>query len=508
MPVETAAPAVSAPPAGGGGESSAPVSTPSSTPASTPESTGAPVATPAAAPAAAPPAAPERPVRLAEESDAEFLKRFTEWKQQQQPAAEKPPEAKPEEKPPEAKPEEKKEEAKPGEEVKPGEEKPPAEPLLAEDELTLDEVGLPDVKQVNEAFKAAFDEHPELRGPLNKALRLAKQAAPVLQLIPDEATAQFAIENASIYSELQDQFAHIDTPDAGKSFLSKLADMSVVRDEKGNPVLENGQPVLHESFGNFGMAVFTDVADFMRSKYETLAKQGDENAQSVIAALDVITGVLSPSPGATDGEEVPEHVKQREAELQRQETQLRQQRQQAEQQRVEQWNDTLEEEVNDAFGGMVEEVLSKITVPDFNRDYVAAEIATGIAQKVLSNPLFQAQRRHLLQQGYSDQTRQHYVALTRRYAREVLMDVARPLLTKAGGQIQKAAQARQERQASQEAQSRTEPKGGTAPPIPVAAPTTGGKLQSFRDEYLKKRGERPSDREEVQFMTGKFKWDT
>src|SRR5579872_5860137 len=125
----------------------------------------------------------------------------------------------------------------------------------------------------------------------------------------------------------------------------------------------------------------------------------------------------------------------------------------------------MEEEVNDVFGGLVEEMLSKITVPDFNREYVAAEIATGIAQKILANPLFQAQRRHLMQQGHTDQTRQRYVALTKRWARDIAMDVARPVLKKAGGQVKQAAAQRQERQASQEAASRTEPKGATATPL-------------------------------------------
>ena len=97
--------------------------------------------------------------------------------------------------------------------------------------------------------------------------------------------------------------------------------------------------------------------------------------------------------------------------------------------------------------------------------------------------------------------------MIKHYALETFMDVARPILTKAGAKAKASLAAKAATSASQQDASKSEPKGATAAPIAHPQPAGVGALPKFRDDYRAKFGQLPDDRTEVAFLTKRFNWD-
>lgn len=388
----------------------------------------------------------------------------------------------------------------------------------------------------NPDLKPILEKNPEFKGQLMKTARLASEAAKYQELFNTPEQAATAHELATSFAPLRESFQAIQQPDDARNVLKQIADLSVVTDEQGNPVLENGKPVIHESFATFLDGVFAQVLgfeqkrmqagvepgpaasaaalavlEFERSRLQKEADKGDEDAQGLLAALDTLKERISPARSQAS-EEIPEHVKQRQADLDRREQELNRQQQEARQQATLAFEEKFNTAIDKSVVPLIDRILDKMAVPDFNRDTAKARIVEDLGDRLLANQHYVSAAKALKGKGISDDVLKQRVALAMRNVQEILADVARPIITEAKGSFKKSQDAKSAKLASQIEASRSEPKGGTAAPTPAPVPKKHEQLAEFRRQYRQQLGEMPTDREEVAFVTGKpihgFKWQT
>jgi len=503
------------------------------------------VETPSSTPAA--PATPEPISYKAGESDQELLARITREKAEKtaQPATPATPAT--EVAQPATPVEKKTEPAQP--------ETPPAEPADLDDEqkemlaqletelMAGEEVeGVLSPKALAEHadLKPILEKNPEFKGQLMKTARLASEAVKYQEIFTTPEQAAEANELATAYGPIRDSFQSIQKPEDARSVLEQIAKQSLMVDEAGNPVTgPDGKQLVHESFAHFLDGVYTHVAnysiqqmqrsgqvpaevlpllnaalDVQRAQLQKeVAKGGDEaeDAQGLLAALDTLKERISPARSQAS-EEIPEHVKQRLADIEQREQKLARDQQQARQQEQVAFEEKFETTVDQRLNPLMDRLLEKMDVPDFNRETAKARIAEALAERLLANQHYVRAARSLKGQGISDDVLKQRVALAMRNVQEILADVARPIINEAKGSFKKSQDAKSAKLASQIDASKSEPKGGTAVPTPPPVPKKHELLPEFRRQYKAQTGDVPSDREEMAFLTDRpingFKWQT
>jgi hypothetical protein len=291
-PVAPAAPAPPAPPA----PPAAPAPPPP--PPAAPEAPAAPAA-PAAdpnAPPAAPPAAPAGPPKSSdfpstEEGVEQFIEANEKWKQEHPEEAEVAAEAArkaAEAAAPGAQP-------KPDEPAAPEAPKPPEapgdkEPVAAATPQVLDELFTS-----KPALKAAFDADPEAKAVLMETARAAEAARPVLELVPTVEEARAAVEGYGTFIGLQHAFAMAaENPAYGERGWNQFLDLFKLRDDKGAPVMKDGQPVMAESF------------DFLTQRITTGALSGtaDQSKRELNALQEKLKSGVYPSEAAKEADRI------------------------------------------------------------------------------------------------------------------------------------------------------------------------------------------------------------
>ena len=218
-------------------------------------------------------------------------------------------------------------EEKPAETPKPAEEKP-ADPAAATSATAATPQAIDDLLTRNPALKAALDASPADKEVLMATARAAEAAKPILRLVPTEAEAKFAVENANQFLGMQHKFAMAtEMPEVGEQAWDEFVSMFHVVDDKGNVVKDAaGMPKLTESFdflatkinqGVLGHEVATaksTVAE-LKDRVEKgvypseAAKQADraklEEAEYDLAAFDYVAKKLAADPDELQLPELP-----------------------------------------------------------------------------------------------------------------------------------------------------------------------------------------------------------
>jgi hypothetical protein len=247
-----AAPSAPASPA----PSSAPSSAPA-TPAPAAPVAPAPPVPPASAPAApaAAPAAPAAPAAGAPKPEdypanqdgvEQFIEANEKWKAEHPDEAAKAAEAAAKEaegRAPGAQPEE----------VKPAEAPKPEEPKAPEAAKPAGELPTPQefdsLLAAKPAFKALFDADPEAKTAVMDLARAVEAARPIIDMLPTVAEAEFAVKTGNQFLDLQHKFAmSTEVPEVGEQGFKDFVNLFQIVDDKGQPVMENGAPVMAPSF--------------------------------------------------------------------------------------------------------------------------------------------------------------------------------------------------------------------------------------------------------------------
>jgi hypothetical protein len=245
-PAAPAAPAPSAPaPAPAPAPSPAPAPpAPPAAPAST-EGSGAANQPPAAPAAPAAPSGPPKASDFAQSAEGieQFIDASEQWKQEhpdqaaqaveeQQQAAPLAPEAG----------------TQPDDQAKPAEEQPKP-PAAAEAQPLPTPQAFDELLSAKPDFKALFDRDPEAKSQVMGLARAAEAAKPVLDIVPTVEEAKFAVGHANQFLNLQHMFAMAaENPEMGERGFEQFLDLFKVRDDKGQPIVQNGVPQMAESF--------------------------------------------------------------------------------------------------------------------------------------------------------------------------------------------------------------------------------------------------------------------
>jgi hypothetical protein len=207
----------------------------------------------------------------------------------------------------------------------------PAEAVVPGDEFKFDlddtgDVGDPaaffnEVKK-DPATEKFFNDHPELKNAVAGALRRDNENREIRQYAPTVEAAKQMSEAAATFQTFDNSFLTATTPEGAQEFLNHWVREAMFLDDKGQPILENGQYKLHPAL----TYVFDHIAGNKMSVWGNEAKsnghvpqqlaplldglrdfavlQGDERLQ---AAANVIREAMTPSSPALD--EIPEALK-------------------------------------------------------------------------------------------------------------------------------------------------------------------------------------------------------
>jgi len=342
-------------------------------------------------------------------------------------------------------------------------------------------------------LRAALEKAPEMRNAMFRNARLASETSRYKELFPDVDSARYAAETSATFRQLDDLFLGATSPQGTGRFLQKWAEMSVLADAQGRPILENGVPKLHPAFTGMLDNIRTNELKYLRQKAET---QGD---QELVAALDIIAERNSPASAAHD--ELPPHlratadqIKAREAELNRRQLQ----QQQAERGRFDR---AVGDDSTNRINSLIEPVLQKAALPEFVRQTAREKIDNAIVGSLAKNRFFQARMAELGRYPLTAETRQQRVNLIMSHVQAIAGPIVRQVLSQATAPVLAAHEARRNRIATQVERSRTEPRSTTGNFAMQASRSPEQLFEQIKSEYASEHGEEPSAQKLIELWT-------
>jgi hypothetical protein len=333
--------------------------------------------------------------------------------------------------------------------------------------------------KANPALDALVKADPELKGALFRNARLAEKAAPYEELFGADGIegAKSAVQNASTWVEVDRRFLAATTPEGVNDVLNFWAQQATYVDEQGNkipkldannrPAMHNGQPV-YEMVPSFGI-ILQRVRDSQIDAMLTGAQARNDlelmDAIKVVKAR--IAGAASPS---VNDDEVPEHIKQREAKLAAREQEIVREDSQRQTQARQHFDAAVETDIDTSIDALVSPVLAKANLSTFLAEAAQDKIGKAIAESLESNRFFQSRLAELYALPPSADTQKRIKQLVVGQVQGVAGPVVKRVLAEASkGFIAQAAD-KTARVRAQEATTRaTEPRS-TAGPASTAVP--------------------------------------
>ncbi len=337
----------------------------------------------------------------------------------------------------------------------------------------------------NPALRQALEADPALRNAMFRNARLATETGRYKDVFPDVDSARYAAQEAARFREIDDLFTDAITPEGTSRFLQKWAEMAVLVDEQGNPVLENGVPRMHPAFVSLLDNMRNNELEFLRQNAE---RNGDEE---LVAALDIVGERTSPDSRAQDSELPPriraaaEQIRARESELNRR---------QLEQQYAEhaRFNHAVSEEVTQRIDTLIEPALDKAALSDFVRQTAREKIDNAIADSLGRNRFFQARMAEIDRYPLTPQTRQQRLNVVMSHVQAIAGPIVRQVLREASQPVMRAHEERKTKIDAQVARSRSEPKGTTSVSLGRRSLPPEQLLEQIRNDYSAEHGEQPS----------------
>jgi len=337
----------------------------------------------------------------------------------------------------------------------------------------------------NPQLKQAMESDPALRNAVFRNARLASEAGKYREIFPDVDSAQYAAQAASTFREMDELFLNAATPQGTGKFLQKWAEMAMLTDEAGRPVIENGVPKLHPAF--------TSMLDNLRNNelgflYQKAEKAGD---QELMAALDVVRERVSPASRA-QGDELPPHIKAAAAQIQAREAELN--RRQLEQQYAEQtrFDRVVGDDATQKIDALIEPALNKAALSDFVRQTAREKIDNAIVESLGRNRFFQARMAELARYALTPEARQQRVNVIMSHVQAIAGPIVRQVLREASQPVMRAQEERKAKIDAQVARSRSEPKGATSASFTGKPLPPEQLFERIRKDYTDQHGEEPS----------------
>ncbi|MBZ5524789.1 MAG: hypothetical protein LAP21_21330 [Acidobacteriia bacterium] len=342
-------------------------------------------------------------------------------------------------------------------------------------------------------LRAALEKSPELRNAMFRNARLASETSRYKELFPDVESARYAAETSATFRQLDDLFLNATTPEGTGRFLQKWAEMSVLADERGRPLMENGVPKLHPAFTAMLDNIRTNELRYLRQQAE---KQGD---QELVAALDIISERNSPTSAAHD--ELPAHIRATADQIRARETELN--RRQLQQQHAEQarFDQVVGDDSTNQINALIEPALQKAALTDFVRQTAREKIDNAIVESLSRNRFFQARMAELSRYPLTAETRQQRVNLILSHVQAIAGPIVRQVLSQATAPVVAAHAARNNRITAQVERSRTEPRSTTGNFAMQARKSPEQMFEQIKSDYANEHGEEPSAQKLIELWT-------
>jgi hypothetical protein len=368
------------------------------------------------------------------------------------------------------------------------------------------------------AAQKFFEDRPELKNKVMAALRRDTENRELRKIVPDLETAKDMAAGATLYTDFDTRFLSATNPDGYKSFIDKWVQEALVLDDKGQPIMENGQYKVHESLPYIMNQIHENQSAYALAEFQksgTLTPQmtgmvsavadhllqkaklsGDERLE---AAAEIFKGAIAPQPSAS--EEIPEHLRSLQDSLTAKEKALKDQEQAAVRQRQESESKTAKEartqaieraesRVADSIKTQLKPLFERSGLSTFEADAALTRIGNAVDELMAKDEFYQTQRNSAEAQFSGAELEKRLSKLMMTWANVHLGDVSTKVLREAkGGAVKRQS----ERTATVEGQKRVSASDPRGTSIAAAAPVQGRTTNAqIEQEYMAAHnGEKP-----------------
>ena len=275
------------------------------------------------------------------------------------------------------------------------------------------------------------------------------------------------------------------------SLVQKILEMSALRNADGTPMKnEKGEYLTDGTAGKFFDTIFErKFAVAISQKVQAL---GDENVQ---AALDLVMESVGLRPSTADKDQITDPALQaRKAELDAREAEITRQSAESKQATWKAYNEAVSGDLASLYDGAVGKLLDSATALDsFTRSAVEKELESTIRNSIRTNTAYQMERKRIEAMAPTPERRQAEVALAKRFFRENLARVAKPVMEKAGIAVSKKAGERAAAQAARTENVRSEINGGSPTPISQSPANATQQREQIAATLKAQTGREPSE---------------
>jgi hypothetical protein len=355
-------------------------------------------------------------------------------------------------------------------------------PQDEEESYTLDEDGFVGAKdlaakiEANAALKAALPE--DIRNEIMANSRLAEFGAAMREHFASPEEAKIISESAQEYAGVIEAFQGVnaDVQKGTTGLVQKILEMSALRNPDGTPMKnDKGEYLTDGTAGKFFDTIFE--RKFAVAILQKVKALGDENVQ---AALDLVMESVGLRPSTADKDQITDPVLQaRKTELDAQEARIRADRAEATKATWDTYDEAVKGDLADVATKGIESVLTAATALDaFTRGAVEKELESALKAAITTNTAYWMDRKKIEAMGPTAERRQKEIALAKRFLRDNLGRISRPIMEKAGIVVSKKAGERAAAQAARTESVRSEINGGAPTPI---APAGGANATQQRE---------------------------
>ena len=196
---------------------------------------------------------------------------------------------------------------------------------------------------------------------------------PYREIFPDLESAKSAVQSATTFNDVRNVFMGSTTKEGTIAALGKIAELSYERDEDGNVVMENGNPVIGDDFYKFvDHTVAIDLehrkADILArleaNQYHVGVKTEEERDAAIrldnarVAMLDELLGQVVDAPAET--EDMTPAQRQKQAEIERRERALNERQQGEKVEDRTKFEKEMQTEANKRISDSVSKILANV----------------------------------------------------------------------------------------------------------------------------------------------------
>lgn len=282
-------------------------------------------------------------------------------------------------------------------------------------------------------LKAMIDSDPALKSKLFANARRSEKLAQMEQYVRSPEEAKVLQETTGAFNNLSDLMGSVKPGDLSTvgNFLTALIDQTILRDEAGQPLLNDGGKPRTDG------SVFRMLAGAYELRHSNLRKQYEaEGNDEAVAAIDLLNGLqgLGASPASRESEQGLSPELQRRADaVAAGEKALAEKQQLARDESVKSFNRSVAMGRAEKFDGEVDTLLKASTgLGDFNREAVAGKIKGALKDFLKTDHAYQREVKALEGKPQTDTTRNKLVEVAVRYMRNNLGRLSAPILAEAG----------------------------------------------------------------------------